>query len=134
MNVQRTYTISKNMKNNVTGESLLEYTKQRFVAVLDIMGFKKIVESNQLTDIISVPNKHEFEKEALPVSLLGTFYKRQLYYTYEEFMEHLDATKKFEEQNENYKIVYKNKHRRNKKILFCYIDIYTALCFKRLSH
>lgn len=35
------------MKNNVIEESLMEYTKQRFVAVLDIMGFKKIVESNQ---------------------------------------------------------------------------------------
>ena len=53
MNVQRTYTISKNMKNNVTGESLLEYTKQRFVAVLDIMGFKKIVESNQASVVYS---------------------------------------------------------------------------------
>ena len=37
------------MKNNVIEESLMEYTKQRFVAVLDIMGFKKIVESNQVS-------------------------------------------------------------------------------------
>ena len=39
------------MKNNVIEESLMEYTKQRFVAVLDIMGFKKIVESNQASVI-----------------------------------------------------------------------------------
>lgn len=50
MNVQRTYTISKNMTNNARGE---EYTKQRFVAVLDIMGFKKIVESNQASVVYS---------------------------------------------------------------------------------
>ena len=38
------------MTNNVTGE---EYTKQRFVAVLDIMGFKKIVECNQASVVYS---------------------------------------------------------------------------------
>ena len=38
------------MTNNVRGE---EYTKQRFVAVLDIMGFKKIVESNQASVVYS---------------------------------------------------------------------------------
>lgn len=35
------------MTKNLAEESLLKCTKQRFIAVLDIMGFKKIVESNQ---------------------------------------------------------------------------------------
>ncbi len=39
------------MTKNVTEESLQKYTKQRFVAVLDIMGFKKIVESNRASAV-----------------------------------------------------------------------------------
>ena len=48
------------MTNNVTGE---EYTKQRFVAVLDIMGFKKIVECNQASVIEMVKRGEIREKK-----------------------------------------------------------------------
>lgn len=74
----------------------------------------RIVENNHITDIVCVPSKDEFDKDPPAVSLMGTFYKEQLYYTYEEFLYHLESTKEYERNNENYKIVYrKNNSFRN---------------------
>lgn len=69
--------------------------------------FNKIVESNLQTDIIYVPKESDFEKDPPAVSLLGAFYERQLYYNYEEFMEHFEATKACARENSNYKIKYR---------------------------
>ena len=77
------------MTNNVTGE---EYTKQRFVAVLDIMGFKKTVESNQASvvydqlkniydmEIVEIKNHglndayHHLIHEMMPHHIFATCY------------------------------------------------------------
>lgn len=84
--------------------SILTYAKKHRIIT------DRIIERDQLTDIISIPTKEVFEKEPPAVSLLGTFYEKQIYYTYEEFSEHFEATKEYEMKNPNYKIKYRDKN------------------------
>ena len=97
--------MEKILIRNVVSEKDRAYLLERTKKHSNI--FNKIVESNLQTDIIYVPKESDFEKDPPAVSLLGAFYERQLYYNYEEFMEHFEATKACARENSNYKIKYR---------------------------
>lgn len=81
---------------------------------------KKILKHNILEDEIAISSKEDFEKFPPLLSLADSFYEGKIYYDYNEYLEHLDLTKKYEKKVANYKLTTNNYQTfRNIQILFC---------------
>ena len=81
---------------------------------------KKILKHNILEDKIAIFSKEDFEKFPPILSLADSFYEGKIYYDYNEYLEHLDLTKKYEKKVANYKLTTNNYQTfRNIQILFC---------------
>lgn len=82
--------------------------------------FNKTLQENIVQDEIYVMSKAEFEEHPLSVSLSSSFFEHKVCYSYEEYLEHLEETKKFEKSHTNYKINLKaNNTFRNIQITIC---------------
>ena len=66
--------------------------------------FNKTLQENIVQDEIYVMSKAEFEEHPLSVSLSSSFFEHKVCYSYEEYLAHLEETKKFEKSHTNYKI------------------------------
>ena len=117
------HTISNNLlfkilkHNNVSAKSIkviqesIEFQKEIF---------KNTIEQSIIEDEISILSKEEFEEAKPFLFLADIFYDKKLYYTYEEYLEHLDLTKKYERENKNYKLSVNNNNTfKNIQILVC---------------
>ena len=82
--------------------------------------FNKNLQENIVQDEIYVMSKPDFEEHPLAVSLSSSFFEHKVCYSYEEYLEHLEETKKFEKAHQNYKISLKaNNTFRNIQITIC---------------
>ena len=103
--------------NNISNEDIKKI--QESVKVFKNMAIDA-TENNLLEDEISKFSKEEFEKSPLSLFLADSFYDKKIYYTYEEYLEHLDLTKKYERNNKNYKLSINNNHTfKNIQVLIC---------------
>ena len=103
--------------NNISNEDIKKI--QESVKVFKNMAIDT-TENNLLEDEISKFSKEEFEKSPLSLFLADSFYDKKIYYTYEEYLEHLDLTKKYERNNKNYKLSINNNNTfKNIQVLIC---------------
>ena len=61
-----------------------------------------IMQNSSIFDEVPFLSPEEFEKHPMSLSLSSIFYEEEVYYTYEEYTEHLNATKLFVETHPNY--------------------------------
>ena len=81
---------------------------------------ENIIQNYILEDEILELSKEDFEKAPLSLFLADNFYEKKVYYNYEEYLEHIDLTKKYEKNNKNYKLsVNTNNTFKNIQILIC---------------
>ena len=81
---------------------------------------KNTIEQNVIEDEISILSKEEFEKSKPLLFLADIFYDKKIYYTYEDYLEHINLTKKYEKENKNYKLSINNNNTfKNIQILVC---------------
>lgn len=96
-------------------DTLIKILKRNSVYDLDgkrILAFVReqrgltetILQNNPILDDVSLLSQEEFERHPMVLSLSGIFYEKELYYTYEEYVEHLEATKQFAESHPNYSL------------------------------
>ena len=69
---------------------------------------KSIIEENIWEDEISKLSKEDFDKYPPSLSLSNTFYENNIYYTYDEYLEHLEDTMKYKNSHKNYKLLINN--------------------------
>ena len=69
---------------------------------------EKILEDNVLEDEINKLNKEDFDNFPPLLSLSDSFYENNIYYNYEEYLEHLSDTQKYMDSHKNYKILTEN--------------------------
>ena len=97
----------------ITDELLKKILKRNKVSKLDIEKIIKyknnelkyinnILKNNSVTDYIYITK----ENENITLSLENIFYDKKINYTYDEYLEHLKLTKKFEKENINYHLNY----------------------------
>ncbi len=65
----------------------------------------QIMKHSEQEDHIPYITGEEYEKNPIHLSLSGLFYEKDLFYTYEEYMRHVEDTKQFEIDNRNYHLV-----------------------------
>ena len=117
--------------HTISDDLLLKILKHNNVSNDDIEKIKKSVKFQKeilenitqnyiFEDEILELSKEDFEKAPLSLFLADNFYEKKVYYSYEEYLEHLDLTKKYENNNKNYKLsVNTNNAFKNIQILIC---------------
>ena len=79
--------------NNISDEEI-----ERIKKAVDMQKniLKETIENNIVKDEFSNLSLEEFETSPLSLFLADNFYEKKIYYTYEEYQEHLNLTKKYE--------------------------------------
>ena len=107
--------------HTISDELLMKILKRNKVSNEDIKHIqfsiqeqKKIIDNTLQTDIfedeIVEISKEEFIKSPLSLFLADSFFETEIYYTYEDYLEHLKLTKEYSENNTNYKLTFNNHH------------------------
>ena len=65
---------------------------------------EKILTHSIVTEELPEITKEEFEQHPMSLSLLGLFYETDILYSYEEYLEHLVLTQRFEKEHPNYNV------------------------------
>ena len=103
--------------NNISNEDIKKIEKS-------IKVQKEILENRTenyiFEDEISELSKEDFERAPISLFLADNFYENKVYYNYEEYLEHLNLTKKYEKNNKNYRLSINNTNTfKNIQILIC---------------
>ena len=81
---------------------------------------ENVLQNNMYEDEIHEITKEDFEKNIPALSLSDSFYEGKIYYTYEEYLEHLKQTKKYEKCVDNYRLNTNYNHTfKNIQVLIC---------------
>ena len=72
------------------------------------MAFNEILMNNTIIDEITNISKDEFAKDPPKLSLSKIFYERDIYYNYDEYLNHFGDTEMYSKNNRNYKLSIKN--------------------------
>lgn len=79
-----------------------------------------ILKYNIVKDELPEISKEEFDNISPTLFLSNCFFENKIYYTYEEYIEHLNLTKCYVKNNKNYKLSTNNIHTfKNIQILIC---------------
>ncbi len=98
----------------INNDLLIKILKRNNISDNDInviLSFKKeeeknmklILKNNEINDIIYKLNKDDLNSD-IYLSLENIFYHKKVKYNYEEYLEHLNSTFKYAENNKNYKV------------------------------
>ncbi len=107
--------------HTISDELLMKILKRNKVSNEDIKNIqfsiqeqKEIIDNTLQTDIfedeIVEISKEEFIESPLSLFLVDSFFETEIYYTYEDYLEHLKLTKEYSENNTNYKLTFNNHH------------------------
>ena len=61
-----------------------------------------ILEKSKIEEYVSEVSKEEYKEKPVFLSLSGLFYERDIFYTFDEYQEHLGLVKEFQNQHKNY--------------------------------
>lgn len=62
----------------------------------------EILENSRIEEYVSEVSKKEYKEKPVFLSLSGLFYERDIFYTFEEYQEHLRLAKEFQSRYKNY--------------------------------
>ena len=107
--------------HTISDELLIKILKRNKVSNEDIKHIqfsiqeqKEIIDNTLQTDIfedeIVEISKEEFIKSPLSLFLADSFFETEIYYTYEDYLEHLKLTKEYAKNNTNYKLSFNHHH------------------------
>lgn len=105
------FTIKENLllkilkRNNLSKEDITNIIKYKNKEKNYI---ENILKNNKISDYIYLINKKEFEKNPVCLQLNNMFYTKEISYTYEEYIKHLEQTKTYIKKNNNYQLNYNN--------------------------
>lgn len=108
----------KILKHNNISDDEIDTIKKSIKKQTNII--KKILKDNTFEDEIQEITEKEFKTISPTLCLSDIFYDKKIYYTYDEYKEHLELTKQYSKDIKNYKLKLSNKHTfRNIQILIC---------------
>ena len=88
-------------RNNVSKEDIDNIIKYKNK---EKKHMENILKLNIISDYIYSISKSDFESEPTCLLLDNMFYNKQIFYTYEEYIKHLNQTKCYANKNNNYQI------------------------------
>lgn len=115
------HTISNKLLSSILNNN--NFDKKIQNKIMDYVSSQKelinaILQHSCITEEIPILSKDEFEKFPIVLPLSGMFFEKDIYYTWEDYKEHLQLIREFEKNNANYKAI------ENHKFPFRNIQIY----------
>lgn len=101
------YTISDSLLNRILRNNDVspEDAEQIYVCLREQRAMaEKILTHSIVTEELPEITKEEFEQHPMSLSLLVLFYETDILYSYEEYLEHLVLTQRFEKEHPNYNV------------------------------
>lgn len=101
------YTASEELLNAVlTANKIPENDRKaiREYAVLKKRRAELILENGFIEDEIAAVSREEFDIRPLSLDISGAFYEKDIFYSYEQYLEHLKFTEEFAAKHRNYKL------------------------------
>ncbi|MGN1481623.1 helix-turn-helix domain-containing protein [Porcipelethomonas sp.] len=101
------YTISDELFKRILEQNHISNNNQQmFLEYLNTIKkyFIQTVTISSVEDMIPVISKEEYTVSPLTLSLSGAFYEHEIYYTYEEYLEHYNQTMALAEKYQNYTV------------------------------
>ena len=106
--------LKRNKISNDNIKNILESVKNQKQII------ETILNSNTFNDELSELSKEDFDKDIPALSLSDSFYEHRIYYTYDEYLEHLNLTKQYAKTQKNYTLkTDSNKTFKNIQVLIC---------------
>lgn len=107
--------------HTISDELLMKILKRNKVSSEDIKQIQlsvqeqkeilnNTIKANIFEDEILEISKEEFIKSPPSLFLADSFFETEIYYTYEEYLEHLKLTKEYAKNNTNYKLSFNHHH------------------------
>ena len=99
------YTMDRQyLQQFLSRKGLAEADKLAILAYADMhrQTVEEILKTETVTDEVACLSEAEFADYPMTLSLSGMFYEQDIFYTYEEYQEHLKQTKQFAESHPNY--------------------------------
>ena len=106
------YTISLTLLDKILND--INISKEEKDLIIDYVKKEKdnvsnILNDNEINDEILIYKKEDFEKTKVRLDLSGLFYdKKEIIYSYDNYLEHLKCLEAFKKKNKNYNYVIKN--------------------------
>lgn len=99
------YTMSEELLRRILDRNAIAETDQ--MRILEFAAAQRtitetILRGNIILNEISCVSEDEFSSYPVALSLAGAFYEKDVFYTYEEYLDHLHLTKEFADAHENY--------------------------------
>ncbi len=101
------YTVSEELLDAVlTANKIPENDRKviREYAVLKKRRAELILENGFIEDEIAAVSREEFDIRPLSLDISGVFYEKDIVYSYEQYLEHLEITEEFAAEHRNYKL------------------------------
>ena len=95
--------IDRILDNNKIPEPEQIQIKQYAAAQREIAN--EILQHSRITEEIPVLTEEEFKRFPMVLSLLGMFYKKDIFYTFDDYKEHLRLIQEYTKQHENYSVL-----------------------------
>ena len=92
-------------RNNFTESEIKKITQYKKE---ESKYINNIIKNNKINDYIYIIKENEFNNEKPILSLNNIFYNKKIYYTYSEYIEHLNLTRNYAKKEKNYKLNYIN--------------------------
>ena len=115
------YTISDELLNNILNHNKInEQTRNKIQKWIqsEKNNINSILANTTIVDEIKLLSKEEFEANPCILDLSKFYYNQKINYTYDEYLQHIELTKKFDKKNKNYTYKINNKN------IFNNINIY----------
>ena len=106
-----TYTLSDSLLNKIFDNNKVSSNDRRII--VDAINDErkrvlKILSDNKIINDINILSKEEFDKSNYTLSLSKIFYDKNIKYTYNDYLEHIELTKKLQEKYSNYSCNFTN--------------------------
>ena len=95
--------VNRILNNNKISESEQIQIKQHIIAQRE--NTNSILSHSTITEEIPILTKDEFEQFPMTMSLSGMFYEKDIFYTWDNYQEHLHLIQKYEKEHRNYTVV-----------------------------
>ena len=101
------YTIKDNLLKKILKQN--DISKEDINLIQNFVNEEKekikiILKTDLIEEITTKINKEEFDKFPISLELSKLFYNKKIVYTYEDYLEHFNATKEFDSNNKNYSL------------------------------
>lgn len=115
------YTMEEDCLKQLLKRHSLSKTEQENIltyAVSQKLMYEEILKTEIMEDEIALLSKEEFDRYPISLSLSGMFFEADIFYTYTDYLEHLQQTKEYAKKHSNYIINQTSSHAfRNLQIL-----------------